>query len=59
MKNLKILTSVRYLTREKSTLRKTALWQLHKGTFAIFTFPVISGHFRFITSGIPLQIANV
>ena len=35
MKNLKILTSVRYLTREKSTLRKTALWQLHKDTFTI------------------------
>jgi len=47
MKNLKILTSVRYLTREKSTLRKTALWQLHKdlkatmGAFAGWDMPMI------------------
>ena len=36
MKNLKSLTLVRHLSREKSTLRKTALWQLHKGTSLIF-----------------------
>ena len=40
MKNLKSLTLVRHLSREKSTLRKTALWQLHKG-MSLFSFLLV------------------
>ena len=48
MKNLKRFTLVRHLSREKSTLRKTALWQLHKGTSL---FHLCSSGLSSLTSG--------